>query len=151
MDDTRIQLVVLWVVLMLTYLLGDVMRIFVGDFVAGEIAGEKAGQWVWIGAALMMLIPIVMAYLSLVLNQPAARWASIILAGVLFLFNLVGLPGYPRLYDKFLIVVGLGWNVLTILTAWPPSVMKCAGPFNHQRNCRKLKPISMTRPLPTRP
>ena len=39
MPDTRIILSALWVALMLTYLLGDVLRIFSGDFVEGEIGG----------------------------------------------------------------------------------------------------------------
>ena len=32
MDETRIILSGIWVALMLTYLLGDVLRIFAGDF-----------------------------------------------------------------------------------------------------------------------
>jgi len=35
-----------------------------------------------------------------------------------FGFNLIGLPTYPSAYDKFLIVVGLGFNVLTVWYAW---------------------------------
>ena len=40
MAAVRIVLSGLWVATMLTYLLGDVLRIFAGDFVAGEIDGE---------------------------------------------------------------------------------------------------------------
>jgi hypothetical protein len=65
-----------------------------------------------------MLLPIVMVFLSLTLNRPVNRWANIVLAALLFLFNLVGLPTYPSAYDRFLIVVGLVWNVLTIWYAW---------------------------------
>jgi hypothetical protein len=39
MDEMKITLSALWVALMLTYLLGDVLRIFSGDFKAGEIGG----------------------------------------------------------------------------------------------------------------
>jgi hypothetical protein len=39
MVDVRIILSGIWVALMLTYLLGDVLRIFAGDFKAGEIGG----------------------------------------------------------------------------------------------------------------
>ena len=35
-----------------------------------------------------------------------------------FLFNAIGLPTYPSLYDQFLIVVGLVFNVLTVWVAW---------------------------------
>ncbi len=39
MVDTRIVLSGLWIALMLTYLLGDVLRIFAGDFEPGKLAG----------------------------------------------------------------------------------------------------------------
>jgi hypothetical protein len=39
MEDVQIRLSALWVALMLTYLLGDVLRIFSGDFKPGEIGG----------------------------------------------------------------------------------------------------------------
>lgn len=42
MVDVRIILSGLWVALMLTYLLGDVLRIFAGDAVPGEMAGDDA-------------------------------------------------------------------------------------------------------------
>jgi len=40
MVDTRIILSGLWVALMLTYLLGDVLRIFAGDFEPGKICNQ---------------------------------------------------------------------------------------------------------------
>lgn len=116
--DTRITLCILWVALMLTYLLGDVLRIFSGDFVPGEIQGMKVSQGMWLGIAAFMVIPIVMIFLSLVLDQPVNRWANIIVAVLFFGFNLMGLPTYPSAYDKFLIVVGLVFNVLTVWYAW---------------------------------
>ena len=118
MDDVQIQLAAMWVALMLTYLLGDVLRIFAGDFKAGEIGGMKAGQAIWMAAAVVMLIPIVMVVLSVTVDGQAVRWAHIIAAGGLLGMNLIGLPGYPGWYDRFLIAVGLGLNALTIWTAW---------------------------------
>jgi hypothetical protein len=118
MEDVQIILSALWVSLMLTYLLGDVIRIFSGDFVAGEMDGQKATQAMWMGAALFMLIPIVMLFLTLVLPMPLIGWLNIILSIFLFLFNLAGLRSYPGHYDKFLIVVGLVWNIVIVWFAW---------------------------------
>ena len=118
MDDVRIILSGLWVSLMLTYLLGDVLRIFSGDFKPGEIQGVQATQAIWFAAALLMLIPIVMLVLSLTLAYPAIRWVSIVAAIGLFGFNLIGLPTYPSAYDKFLIAVGLVFNAVTVWYAW---------------------------------
>jgi len=118
MDEIRIKLSALWIALMLTYLLGDVLRIFSGDFTKGEIGGKKLSQGMWLGIAIIMVIPIVMVFLSLTLNYPVNRWTNIIVAIFFFAFNLLGLPTYPSLYDKFLIVVGLVFNVLTVWYAW---------------------------------
>ncbi len=117
----QIKLSGLWVALMLTYLLGDVLRIFSGDFKAGEIGsagGMVLTKNMMLGLSILMVIPIVMVVISLMLNQPVNRWANIIVAIFFFLFNLVGLPSYPSMYDKFLIVVGLAFNVMTVWLAW---------------------------------
>jgi hypothetical protein len=118
MEEVRIKLSALWVCLMLTYFLGDVLRIFSGDFEAGEIGGMAGSQVMYLAVAIVLLIPIGMVFLSLTLKYPVIRWLSIIAAIFLFCFNLIGLPGYPGAYDKFLIVVGLLFNVLTVWYAW---------------------------------
>ena len=118
MDEVQIKLSALWVALMLTYLLGDVLRIFSGDFEAGDIGGMELSQAMYLGMAALFVIPIAMVFLSLTLNQPVNRWANIIVAVIFFLVNVVGLPTYPSAYDKFLIVVGLVFNVLTVWYAW---------------------------------
>jgi len=118
MEDVRIKLSALWVALMLTYLLGDVLRIFSGDFVAGEMGGMQITQEIYLVAAIVMVIPIVMVFLSLTLPYKADRWTNIILATFFFAFNLAGLPTYPSAYDKFLIIVGLVFNVVIVWYAW---------------------------------
>ncbi len=117
MADTRIILSGLWVAVMLTYLLGDVLRIFAGDVIPGEILGMKPTQGIWLGIAVLMLIPIVMVVLTLTLKYPAIRWANIIVAIFFVVFNLMGLP-YKGAYDNFLIIVGFVFNALTVWYAW---------------------------------
>ncbi len=103
---------------MLTYLLGDVLRIFSGDFSPGKIGDMEVSQAMFVGLAALMLIPIVMVLLSLTVSYPAIRWVGIGAAAFLFLFNAVGLPTYPSAYDKFLIAVGLVINLVTIWYSW---------------------------------
>jgi hypothetical protein len=117
-EATKIQLSALWVALMLTYLLGDVLRIFSGDFKAGEIAGRQVTQEMWLGIAAVMLIPILMVVLTVALPDPVNRWVNIIVAVAFFAFNLIGLPTYASAYDKFLIAVSLVFNALTVWFAW---------------------------------
>ena len=118
MQNIKIILSTLWVALMLTYLLGDVLRIFSGDFKPGEMAGQPISKSAYLGVAILMVIPIVMVFLSQILPYPVNRWANIIVAVIFFGFNLFGLPTYPSAYDKFLIVFGLVFNVITIWYAW---------------------------------
>lgn len=117
MIDTRIILAGLWIALMLTYLLGDVLRIFAGDFEPGKIAGKKVGRGMWLGIAAIMLIPILMIVLTLTVPFPAIRWGNIVVAIFFIIFNIAGLP-YPGAYDNFLIAVSFVFNGLTIFYAW---------------------------------
>jgi hypothetical protein len=117
MSEMQIKLSALWVAVMLTYLLGDVLRIYSGDFKAGQVGGVVMTQAMWLGVAMVMSIPIVMVVLSLLLDQPISRWLNVIAAVGLFVFNVVGLPTYPGAYDKLLIVVGMGFNAMTFYFA----------------------------------
>jgi len=118
MEDTRIILAGLWVALMLTYLLGDVLRIFAGDIEPGKLAGgTPATQGMWLGIAVIMLIPIIVVVLTLTVKYPVIRWMNIIVALFFVVFNLMGLP-YPGAYDNFLIVVSFLFNALTVWYAW---------------------------------
>jgi hypothetical protein len=117
MLDTRIILSGLWVAVMLTYLLGDVLRIFSGDFEAmGGMQDVSKGMFLAI--AILMVIPIVMVVLSLLLQYPVNRWANIIVAILFLVFSLIQVPGYPSAYDKFLLIVSIVFNGLTVWYAW---------------------------------
>ena len=118
MLEIQIKLSSLWVVVMLIYLLGDVLRIFSGDFNTGQMGDMVVSQTMYLGMAILFMIPIVMVFFSLTLPHQVNRWANIIVAIIFFGINLVGLPTYPSAYDKFLNIIGLGFNVLTLWYAW---------------------------------
>lgn len=115
--DVRIVLAGLWTALMLVFLLGDVLRIFAGDYVAGELAGRPATQGMWLLTAAIMLTPIIMLVLSLVLPYPAIKWVCIVAGALWILFNVVGLP-YKGAYDNFLIGVSFIICSLIVWYAW---------------------------------
>ncbi len=115
MEDVRIILSGLWIATMLTYLLGDAFRIMSGD---AKPMSEKITQKMWLAMAVMMVIPVVMAVLSLMLAYPVISWASIVVAGFFFVFNIIGLPTYPSAYDKFLLIVSMVFNLMVIWYAW---------------------------------
>jgi hypothetical protein len=103
---------------MLTYLWGDVLRIMAGDVEPGMLReGVPATQGMLLFIAAIMLVPIVMVVLTLTVKYPAIRWVNIIVAIVVVVFNLVGLP-YKGAYDNFLIIVSFVFNALTVWYAW---------------------------------
>jgi hypothetical protein len=116
-EDVKIVLSALWVATMLTYLLGDVLRIFSGNFVSGGIGSMKLNEVMWLGIAAFMVIPVIMVILALTLPYSMNRWSNIILAVVFFGFNLLSLPDYS-ISDKFLLIVSMGFNLMTVWYAW---------------------------------
>lgn len=118
MIDIRLQLSALWVAVVLVYLYGDVLRIFSHDFPDVMDTKHFSGP-MWLGIAVLMSIPIIMVVVSLLVADPGVtRWANIIAAGFFFVFNLVGLPTYPSAYDKYLLLLSMVFNVLTVIIAW---------------------------------
>jgi len=113
MVDVKIIFSFIWVATMLVYLLGDVMRIFAGDFKPGEIEGKPMTQKMVFGMAIIMLVPIVMVILCLILDHPVNSVVNIVVAIFWIVFNLAGIKGY-KAYDKFLLIVSMGFNVLII-------------------------------------
>ena len=117
MVDTRIILSGMWVAVMLTYLWGDVLRIFAGDVEPGKMQGTEATPAMWLFIAAIMLVPILMIVLTPTVPYPAIRWVNIVVAILVIVFNIVGLP-YKGAYDNFLIGVSFVFNGLTIWYAW---------------------------------
>jgi hypothetical protein len=117
-EVTQLKLSAIWIALMFTYLLGDVMRIFSGDFVAGEMVGAQTSQGLYLGMAVLFAIPILLVFLSLTLKINVNRWVNIVVAIIFFVINIIGLPGYSSYFDQFLIGLGLVFNLMTIWYAW---------------------------------
>ena len=120
LEDVQIKLSALWVAIMFIWQQGDVLRLYSGDFKVGEDIGSKliSKDMMWFVSAIWMTIPVVMLFLSLTLKYKANRWANIIVAIIFVILNIIGLPSYPWGYDKFLIIVGLVFNVLIVWYAW---------------------------------
>lgn len=95
MPDTRIILSATWVAATLIYLYGDVLRIYYGGDNTKALAGMNLNQFVWLGIAVLMLTPILMVFLTLVLPQPASRWANI---GVAVFFSCSTWPACPPIH-----------------------------------------------------
>lgn len=81
--NVKIKLSALWATLMFFYLYADVLALYqpgnLEGMIAGEIGGMKFNQAFSLGSAMLMAIPSIMIFLSLVLKAKANRWTNIIL------------------------------------------------------------------------
>lgn len=117
MEPIRISIAGFWTATMLIYLLGDVLRIYSGDMTIGAIDGKPATQAMWLGIAIIMLIPILMVPLTLILPLTLAKWLNLIIVPMIILFNLLGMP-YKGHYDNFLLIVSFLINAIVFFYAW---------------------------------
>ena len=98
MEDWRIKIAVLWLVFECGAILTPVFELYEPGFIDGLIAGELA--WAQITPELMLvlaiilLIPPVMAFLSLTLKDSINRWANIILGIVFAVLAPIGLSDF---------------------------------------------------------
>jgi hypothetical protein len=104
--NVKLNLAGLWIAAMLSWIYGDLLRIYSGDFTPGdtELAALMSMEKLWMISAITMIIPGAMVFLSLALKGKVNRWANIIL-GILYTgYNLIGLLGgsYPSAYDNFI-------------------------------------------------
>ncbi len=118
MDSRRIQLSVCWIALMLIYLLGDVLRLYEKGQAAALIDDKPMTQTQLLMAALLMLIPVLLALAMVFLPQDVARWFGIIASLILVIINIFGVGSYTGLFDRVLICVSLALNVFTAVWTW---------------------------------
>jgi len=118
MEDEQIILSGLWVAIMLSYFLGDIMRFFSGDFKEEAKEYGKMSQKMLFAMTLVMLLPIMMLVLSLILVYPVNPWLNVIVAIFFTLFNLMNIPSARSAYDRFLFIVGIGFDIIVAWYAW---------------------------------
>ncbi|MFC2046454.1 DUF6326 family protein [Chloroflexota bacterium] len=118
--NVKIKLSGLWVAAMFSWVYGDLLRLYSGDFGMGaDIGGELISPgMLWLASAITMIVPGAMVFLSLALKNKVNRWANIIIGIFYTGYNLVGLSTYPSAYDKFLIMVSIVFTALIVWYAW---------------------------------
>lgn len=123
LDDMQIhvkfKLSALWVSVMLCYIYGDYFGLWQPGQLQGMLEGKMGPlgpttQLVLVGTSVMMAIPSVMVFLSLVLKPYLNRWVNIILGVIYTLIIVVTMPGSWAFYIFF----GIVEVVLTALIVW---------------------------------
>jgi len=117
---------VLWLIGDVAALAGGVLAIFEPDVLqqfltTGEIEGMKVGPELLLILAIGLLVPLVMAFLSLTLKNATNRWANIIVGIVWTGLSLTDLPTYlaePSAYAILMWLSGVAATALIVWYAW---------------------------------
>jgi hypothetical protein len=121
MDNMKFKLTALWTATMLSYLWADILRLYSGEYTPGaDFMGVQPTPGIWLGSAVLMSIPIVMIVLSATLNYRANRWTNIVFGAIFFLINVAAwaIPPFAEMFDLFIAIIGLVFNVMTVRYAW---------------------------------
>jgi hypothetical protein len=114
----RFKLFALWSSVMFCYIYGDYFELYQPGKLQGMIAGRTAlgavSQGALLGMAMIMAIPSLMAFLSLVLPSSVNRRLNIILGAAYTVIMILAIQGGWHFYILF----GLIEIVLTTLVVW---------------------------------
>lgn len=120
--NTKIKLSALWVSLMLLYIYGDIFSLFVPQRLKGLMNGHmgvgETTPYKLLAAAILMTVPALMVFLSLVLKPRVNRIVNII-AGVVYtiVMVLVVLISIDPWW-VFYIFLGMVEITITLLIVW---------------------------------
>jgi hypothetical protein len=123
MEDMRIhvkmKLAALWVAMMLLYIYADILSLFrpgqIEEMIKGLMGPFPVTQGSLLVAAILMIIPAVMVFLSLTLKPKVDRWANITLGVLYTVVNISNLIGETWTYYTLFGIVEI---VLTLLIVW---------------------------------
>ncbi len=86
MEDWKIKISVLWLFASIAFLAHQIILLMepgiIAQLMAGEAEGQKISSGMILFSAILMLVPMVMAFLSLTLKGSMNRWLNIIVGGV---------------------------------------------------------------------
>jgi len=123
LEDWKIKVSVLWLIFDVAALAGGMLGIFEPDLLqqfltTGEIEGMEVGLELLLILAIALLVPLIMAFLSLTLKDSTNRWTNIIVGIVYTGLGLTDLPTYLAKPSAYAILMWLAGLVATALIVW---------------------------------
>ena len=86
LGDCKIKITVLWLFAAVAFLAHQILVLMepgiIAQLMAGEAEGQKIGPELILSFAILMLVPMVMAFLSLTMKDSMNRWVNIIVGAV---------------------------------------------------------------------
>lgn len=123
MEDWKIKISVLWLFYAVAFLavmqLGSLEPGVLQHFLdTGEVGGMKIDQELLFIFAILILVPLVMAFLSLTLKDSANRWANVIVGVVYTVFQLFALAETLAAPSAYAVLIETSKVVVPALIVW---------------------------------
>ena len=114
----------LWIFVTLNYLYCDIMTLMNPDilnkFLSGDVDGMKLTPMFFLGAAILMEIPMSMVLLSRILKPGINRWTNIIAGTIMTLVQIGSLfvgSGGPELFYIFFSIIEISCTFFIVIYA----------------------------------
>ncbi|MCZ7402154.1 MAG: DUF6326 family protein [Candidatus Methanoperedens sp.] len=124
MEDMKGKLSTLWIFVMFNYLYCDFMGLMdpelLKQYMTGNVGGIQITQEFFLGAAILMEIPIAMVLLSRIFKYRANRWANIIAGTIMTAvqFSTLFFGSSPTIYYVFFSIIEISCTSLIVWYAW---------------------------------
>jgi hypothetical protein len=123
LEDWKIKISVLWLFYAVAFLavmqLGSLEPGVLQHFLdTGEVGGMKIDQELLFIFAILILVPLVMAFLSLTLKDSANRWANVIVGVVYTVFQLFALAETLAAPSAYAVLIETSKVVVPALIVW---------------------------------
>lgn len=129
--STRVKISALWTAIMFCYIYADYFELYVPGKLASMVAGTigplgQVNQVKLIGTSILLVIPILLIFLSMVLSPRITRWVSNIF-GILYAVVAIATlsaPGAWIFYRLFCVIeIFLSVMVVSYTSHWPKQSM----------------------------
>ena len=121
MEDWKIKISVLWLFKIVADLASGIVALMEPGLIdmirAGELYGEVLGPEVLFFLAVVLLVPLVMALLTLTLKDKANSWANIIVGIVFAGFGLLNFAD-PAMHTAHGILMSIALFIAPVLVVW---------------------------------
>ena len=118
----KMKLAVLWLLEEATYLaymtLGSLEPGAIEQVIAGEIDGMQITPELMLLLAILLLVPLAMAFLSLTLKDSINRWVNIILGIVFVVLELLALTTLSSAWAILMTLLKVVFALLIVWYAW---------------------------------
>ncbi len=120
MEDWKIKISVLWLFSAVAFLAHQILALLepgvIAGIMAGEVEGMKIGSELILLFAILFLVPLIMAFLSLTLKDSINRWANIIVGAVFAALFIAVIATVAKLSGEILMT--LSTVVALALIVW---------------------------------